>query len=239
MKRVFISDLHLDENETVLRDALAHFLKTQCSDADELYILGDLFEAWIGDDDPREHSRTIVHMLSDLTCSLFIMHGNRDFLIGHQFCRETGATLLSDPTLISIGDENVLLSHGDSFCTLDLGYQKLKPILRSKEFQREFLQKDFKEQELISKQMRGESKNQTENKDEEIMDVSPSTVILAMEQNRVRRLIHGHTHRPAIHEHRLKDSVGLRYVLGDWRPSTTFLVTEDTNYDLRNFNYNA
>ena len=239
MKRVFISDLHLDENESVLRDALAHFLKTQCSDADELYILGDLFEAWIGDDDPREHSRAIVHMLSALTCSLFIMHGNRDFLIGDKFCRETGAKLLKDPTVISIGDENVLLSHGDSFCTLDLGYQKLKPILRSKEFQREFLQKDLKERELISKQMRGESKKQTENKDEEIMDVSPSTVILAMEQNRVRRLIHGHTHRPAIHEHRLKDSVGLRYVLGDWRPSTTFLVTEETNYDLRKFHYRA
>ena len=237
MKRVFISDLHLDENESVLRDALAHFLKTQCSDADELYILGDLFEAWIGDDDPREHSRAIVHMLSALTCSLFIMHGNRDFLIGDKFCRETGAKLLKDPTVISIGDENVLLSHGDSFCTLDLSYQKLKPIMRSKEFQREFLQKDFKERELISKQMRGESKKQTKNKDEEIMDVSPDTVILAMEQNRVRRLIHGHTHRPAIHEHRLKDSVGLRYVLGDWRPSTTFLVTDETNYYLRKFNY--
>ena len=143
MKRVFISDLHLDENESVLRDALAHFLKTQCSDADELYILGDLFEAWIGDDDPREHSRTIVHMLSTLTCSLFIMHGNRDFLIGDQFCRETGAKLLKDPTVISIGDENVLLSHGDSFCTLDIDYQKLRPILRSKEFQREFLQKEL------------------------------------------------------------------------------------------------
>ena len=239
MKRVFISDLHLDENESVLRDALAHFLKTQCSDADELYILGDLFEAWIGDDDPREHSRAIVHMLSALTCSLFIMHGNRDFLIGDKFCRETGAKLLKDPTIISIGDENVLLSHGDSFCTLDIDYQKLRPILRSEEFQREFLQKELKERELISKQMRGESKKQTKNKDEEIMDVSPSTVILAMEQNRVRRLIHGHTHRPAIHEHRLKDSVGLRYVLGDWRPSTTFLVTEETNYDLRKFNYRA
>ena len=239
MKRVFISDLHLDENESVLRDALAHFLKTQCSDADELYILGDLFEAWIGDDDPREHSRTIVHMLSTLTCSLFIMHGNRDFLIGDKFCRETGAKLLKDPTVISIGGENVLLSHGDSFCTLDIDYQKLRPILRSEEFQREFLQKELKERELISKQMRGESKKQTKNKDEEIMDVSPDTVILAMEQNRVRRLIHGHTHRPAIHEHRLQDSVGLRYVLGDWRPSATFLVTEDTNYDLRKFNYRA
>ena len=239
MKRVFISDLHLDENESVLRDALAHFLKTQCSDADELYILGDLFEAWIGDDDPREHSRAIVHMLSALTCSLFIMHGNRDFLIGDKFCRETGAKLLKDPTVISIGGENVLLSHGDSFCTLDIDYQKLRPILRSEEFQREFLQKELKERELISKQMRGESKKQTEKKDEEIMDVSPSTVILAMEQNRVRRLIHGHTHRPAIHEHRLKDSVGLRYVLGDWRPSTTFLVTDETNYDLRKFNYRA
>ena len=237
MKRVFISDLHLDENETVLRDALAHFLKTQCSDADELYILGDLFEAWIGDDDPREHSRTIVQMLNTLTCSLFIMHGNRDFLIGDQFCRETGAKLLEDPALISIGDENVLLSHGDSFCTLDLNYQKLRPILRSKEFQREFLQKELKEREFISQQMRGESKKQTGNKDETIMDVSPETVTLAMESNRVRRLIHGHTHRPAIHEHRLKDSVGLRYVLGDWRPSTTFLVTEDTTYDLRKFNY--
>lgn len=239
MKRVFISDLHLDENESVLRDALAHFLKTQCSDADELYILGDLFEAWIGDDDPREHSRAIVHMLSALTCSLFIMHGNRDFLIGDKFCRETGAKLLKDPTVISIGGENVLLSHGDSFCTLDIDYQKLRPILRSEEFQREFLQKELKERELISKQMRGESKKQTKNKDEEIMDVSPDTVILAMEQNRVRRLIHGHTHRPAIHEHRLKDSVGLRYVLGDWRPSTTFLVTEETNYDLRKFHYRA
>ena len=237
MKRVFISDLHLNENETVLRDALAHFLKTQCSDADELYILGDLFEAWIGDDDPREHSRTIVQMLNALTCSLFIMHGNRDFLIGDQFCRETGAKLLEDPALISIGDENVLLSHGDSFCTLDLNYQKLRPILRSKEFQREFLQKELKEREFISQQMRGESKKETGNKDETIMDVSPDTVRLAMESNSVRRLIHGHTHRPAIHEHRLKDSVGLRYVLGDWRPSTTFLVTEDTSYDLRKFNY--
>ena len=237
MKRIFISDLHLDQNQTILRDALEQFLETHCSDADELYILGDLFEAWIGDDDPREHSRTIVKMLSTLNSKLFIMHGNRDFLIGDRFCQETGAELLEDPSLISIGNENVLLSHGDSFCTLDLSYQKMRPILRSKEFQRDFLQKELKEREFISEQMRGESKKHTGNVDTEIMDVSPESVIRAMEGNNAHRLIHGHTHRPAIHQHRLKQGIGLRYVLGDWRPSTTFLLTKGTSYELKEFNY--
>ena len=237
MKRLFISDLHLNQNQTMLRDALKQFIETQCSDADELYILGDLFDAWIGDDDPRKHSRTIVDMLSSLTCKLFIMHGNRDFLIGDRFCQETGAELLKDPSLISIGNENVLLSHGDDFCTLDQSYQKLRLILRSKEFQRDFLQKELKEREFISQQMRGESKKHTGNMDEEIMDVSPESVILAMEHNKVHRLIHGHTHRPAIHQHNLKNGIGLRYVLGDWRPSTTFLVTNGTSYELKKFGF--
>tara|TARA_B100001093_G_C26579896_1_gene906788 strand:- start:43 stop:762 length:720 start_codon:yes stop_codon:yes gene_type:complete len=239
MKRIFISDLHLDQSQTILRDALKQFLETHCSDVDELYILGDLFEAWIGDDDPREHSRAIVGLLSSLTCKLFIMHGNRDFLIGDQFCQETGAELLEDPSLISIGNENVLLSHGDAFCTLDLNYQKLRPILRSNEFQRDFLRKELKEREFISQQMRGESKKHTGKVDEEIMDVSPESVILEMEHNNARRLIHGHTHRPAIHQHHLKNGVGLRYVLGDWRPSTTFLVTDGTSYELKKFDFLA
>ena len=237
MKRIFISDLHLDQSQTILRDALEQFLETHCSDADELYILGDLFEAWIGDDDPREHSRTIVEMLRSLTCKLFVMHGNRDFLIGDRFCQETGAELLKDPSLITIGNENVLLSHGDAFCTLDQSYQKLRLILRSKEFQRDFLQKELREREFISQQMRGESRKHTGNVAEEIMDVTPESVILAMEDNDVHRLIHGHTHRPAIHQHRLKHRIGLRYVLGDWRPSTTFLLTNDTSYELKEFNF--
>ncbi len=239
MKRIFISDLHLDKSAPHLKDALEYFLHTECSDADELYILGDLFEAWIGDDDPREHSREIVKMLGSLTCQLFLMHGNRDFLIGDQFCKETGAKLLEDPSVISIDNEQVLLSHGDSFCTLDLSYQKLRPILRSNEFQKEFLSKELEEREFISKQMRGESTKHTGNIEEEIMDVSLETVITAMEQNGVDKLIHGHTHRPAIHQHPLKDRVGLRYVLGDWRPSTKFLVTEGNSYELKTFYFSA
>jgi len=237
MKRIFISDLHLDKKEPRLREAFEIFLAGECRDADQLYILGDLFEAWIGDDDSGKHSTDVINLLSGLSCELFLMHGNRDFLIGDRFCEATRATLLQDPSLISIGDENVLLMHGDSLCTLDTGYQHVRQVLRSEAFQSDFLKKTISEREHITQQMRGQSKKHTSTMKEEIMDVTPEEVVRTMNEKKATKLIHGHTHRPAVHEHQLENVIGHRYVLGDWRPSTRYLSVEGSDFQLKEFNF--
>ncbi len=237
MKRIFISDLHLDSEREDLASAFESFLSAHCRDIDELYILGDFFEVWLGDDDVSAFNQRIAKSLAALSCRVFLMHGNRDFLIGDAFCRLSGTELLSDPSLISLEDTPALLMHGDSLCTLDKEYMQARQLLRSDAFQVDFLKKPLSERAAIARQIRGESKAHTRETAEDIMDVTPSEVIDVMETAGVSVLIHGHTHRPDVHDVMLGGQTGRRYVLGDWHSSMVYLETIDDDIELRHYSF--
>jgi len=232
MERIFISDLHLDANRENLTLAFRQFLSERCQTIDELYILGDFFELWLGDDDHSVLNRGVIEALSSLPCDVFIMHGNRDFLIGEAFCDAAGAKMLPDPHPIILGNRPALLMHGDSLCTRDEEYMKARNLLRSAAFQRDFLSKQMPERKILAEQIRGKSQKVSREKAEEIMDVTPEEVIKVMDQAKASVLVHGHTHRPAVHEVDLHFGAGTRYVLGDWHTSMQFLKATDSDLQL-------
>lgn len=237
MKRIFISDLHLDDNRKDLTRAFTEFLDKHCQTIDELYILGDFFELWLGDDDQSPMNTEVIQTLSNLPCDVFIMHGNRDFLIGHAFCNAAGAKLLPDPYPITLGDQSALLMHGDSLCTRDEGYMEARTLLRSEAFQQDFLSKQMQERKIIAEQIRGKSQKVSREKAEDIMDVTPEEVTKVMNQAKTSILIHGHTHRPAVHEVDLQFGPGIRYVLGDWHTSTQYLRATGSDLELVQYNF--
>lgn len=232
MKRIFISDLHLDPARTDLTEAFLSFLGKECHNIDELYILGDFFEVWLGDDDVTPLSRTVTTALAELQCDVFIMHGNRDFLIGERFCRSANATLLTDPTLLDLDGLPVLLMHGDSLCTRDIAYMDARTKLRHPAFQADFLAKSLADRAAFAASIRGESNQLKRETAADIMDVTPQEVIHVMEQAGVDVLIHGHTHRPAHHEVAMSRGTGHRYVLGDWDPAMVYLLSQGASLSL-------
>jgi len=237
MIRIFISDLHLDADRENLTRAFIQFLSEQCQTIDELYILGDFFELWLGDDDKSPLNNEVVKALSSLPCDVFIMHGNRDFLIGEVFCNAAGAKLLPDPYTINLGDQPALLMHGDSLCTRDEEYMKARTLLRSDAFQQDFLSKQMQERKIIAEQIRGESQKVSREKAEDIMDVTPEEVTKVMNQARTSILVHGHTHRPAVHELGLQFGPGTRYVLGHWHTSMQFLRANGSDLNLVRYDF--
>ena len=219
MPTLFISDLHLDPARPHIVDLYTRFLAGQARGADALYILGDLFESWIGDDDDSELAERVASStkaLCDSGVPVFFMHGNRDFLLGADYAARAGMTLLPDPMMITLAGENTLLMHGDTLCTDDIEYQKFRTLVRDPGWQRQFLAKPLSERRAFAAQARGESKQQTAMKAAEIMDVNRRAVEEAMRAHSVRRLIHGHTHRPATHQFELDGQTAERIVLGDW-----------------------
>jgi UDP-2,3-diacylglucosamine hydrolase len=216
---LLISDLHLEQERPDISRAFLHFLATRARQADALYILGDFFEVWIGDDAISPFQREIAQALRALSESgtrLYLMHGNRDFLIGKAFCREAGATLLSDPCLVEMGGERVLLMHGDSLCTLDVGYMKLRRWLRNPLVLFILRNLPLATRHKLARKLRSESRAQSRMKASEIVDVTPDEVARVMAEHGVRTLIHGHTHRPAVHELQVNGQAARRIVLGDW-----------------------
>jgi len=219
MSTYFISDLHLDETRPVISRAFFDFLDQKARGADALYILGDFFEVWVGDDDDSAYSREVVARLrefSDSGTPLFFMHGNRDFLVGEQFCREAGATLLGDPTVIDLYGKPVLLMHGDSLCTRDTEYMAFRQQARSPEWQQALLAQPLEARRAFARNARQQSKSMNSLKAEDIMDVTPSEVVAALERHNAQIMIHGHTHRPDCHELVANGSPAQRWVLGDW-----------------------
>jgi UDP-2,3-diacylglucosamine hydrolase len=211
---LFISDLHLDVARPAVTRALASFLARH-QHCDRLYILGDLFEAWIGDDDDAPIAAEIAALLRAYSAAgpaLFIMGGNRDFLLGEAFCETAGAQLLADPTVIDLYGEPTLLMHGDSLCTADTQYQAFRCTARDPLWQKKLLARSLQERRTLAGDLRAMSKDANSNKAEDIMDVTPSEVDKVMREYGVKQLIHGHTHRPATHT----VSAGYRWVLGDW-----------------------
>jgi len=223
---LFISDLHLEESRPDITGAFLSFLKEEAPGAEKLYILGDFFEAWIGDDEHtplQEQVAAALRELSENGTSIFLMHGNRDFLLGEDFCARAGATLLDDPTLIDLHGTPTLLMHGDSLCTADVEYQKFRANMRNPQTQKLILARPLKDRQQMARQLRELSMATNRGKAEDIMDVTPDEVVRVMENHNVPQLIHGHTHRPAEHKLEVNGETAKRIVLGDWDENVWWL----------------
>lgn len=231
-----ISDLHLDETRPGVTAGLGAFIGG-LQHVDALYILGDLFEAWIGDDDDRPLVQTVSGLLwslHDRDITLYLMPGNRDFLLGDAFCDRIGAHLLHDPCVHVLAGERTLLMHGDSLCTGDVDYQSFRQMTRNPAWQADVLAKPLAERRRLAAELRAMSQDANSMKAEDIMDVDPGAVRDSMHHWQVQRLVHGHTHRPARHEL----TAGTRWVLGDWGEQTGWrLDIDDRGPVLQDFSF--
>ncbi len=235
MTTLFISDLHLDPARPQITRLFLDFMKTEARAAEALYILGDFFELWIGDDDPdAHHARVIasVRELADCGVQVYFMHGNRDFLIGERFAHAAGCTLLPDPYLADLYGLLTLLMHGDILCTDDVEYQAFRKMVREPARQQAFLEKSVEERRTYMTQARAATKLRTQAKAEYIMDVNQQAVETMMKQYAVTRLIHGHTHRPAVHTFQSDGIEKTRVVLGDWYEQGSMLKVNKSDIRL-------
>jgi UDP-2,3-diacylglucosamine hydrolase len=236
MARLFVSDVHLDASAPQATEQFVDFLSSYAAGAEALYILGDLFEVWIGDDDPNPEKARITDALRGLTASgvaCFVIHGNRDFLLGRQFCDRTGSRLLQDPVIAEFDGERVLITHGDALCTDDHAYQELRSVVRTADWQRRFLALPFDVRDRFANKARAGSKAHNARMAPQIQDVNADAVELAYRTARVRRLIHGHTHRPGIHDTLIDGEPAQRIVLGAWYEEGSYLVYESGRYELK------
>lgn len=230
---LFISDLHLEPGRPAVTQALFDFLDRhrQCAG---LYILGDLFEAWLGDDDDAPLGGEVADALRDFSAAgppVRIMRGNRDFLLGQAFCERAGAQLLDEPAVCSVGGQRCLLLHGDSLCTRDVDYQAFRAQRDDPQWRAQLLAMSLPQRRALAASLREGSRRATRDKPEDIMDVTPEEVERSLRQWQVSRLIHGHTHRPAHHRHRH----GERWVLGDWEQSARYLKVSDEGWRLEDW----
>lgn len=220
MATLFISDLHLCAERPGINALFLDFLDTEAAKAEALYILGDLFEVWIGDDaSVAEHDRVIKALLRLTTggVPVYVMHGNRDFLMGRGFEQASGCKLIPDPTIISLySGTPTLLMHGDTLCTDDVEYQRFRAQVRDPRWQQQMLALPAEQRAAIAKNYRAQSQEQSRHKAEDIMDVNQQAVAQALREHGVTHMIHGHTHRPAIHDFTLDGKSARRIVLGDW-----------------------
>ncbi len=239
---LLISDLHLQEERPDITRAFLDFLGGRARSAEALYILGDFFEAWIGDDAMTPFQSSIcaaLRALSDGGTKIFLMHGNRDFLIGSTFCKKAGCTLLADPSLVRLNGEPVLLMHGDSLCTRDEGYMRLRRVLRNPLTLFILRHLPLGTRHKLARKLRSESRAQTQMKARDIVDVTPEEVPRVMRQHGVATLIHGHTHRPAVHELQIGDLPARRIVLGDWDRQGWVLQVDERGFNLAPFDFPA
>ena len=234
MKPRFISDIHLSKDNPHLTNAFKSFLDESKNACTHLFILGDLFEAWIGDDDEDLYHQEIKKILIDFTLGgpeTFFMHGNRDFLIGKVFADEVGISILPDPYSLNINGLKVVCSHGDFLCTDDTDYIDFRNQVRSKNWQTDFLSKGIDERKSIASSLRTSSKEAMSEKSLDITDVNIESVNGFIKENNPDIFIHGHTHRPGIHETKSCK----RIVLGDWDKYGWYLAINEKNYDLKKF----
>jgi UDP-2,3-diacylglucosamine hydrolase len=236
MARLFVSDVHLDADAPQATEQFLDFLASHAASAEALYILGDLFEAWVGDDDQDEQKQRVCAGLKSLDrrgVACFALHGNRDFLLGAGFSARSGCRLLSDPVVAQFDGERVLLTHGDALCTDDHAYQELRSLVRTSAWQRRFLALPRSHRELLADEARAGSRRHTARTVPYIMDVNEAAVAAALRAARVRRVIHGHTHRPGVHDLELDGAPAQRIVLGAWYEQGSYLSYERGRYELR------
>jgi UDP-2,3-diacylglucosamine hydrolase len=235
---LFISDLHLDGTRPEITAQFLEFLEREARSAEALYILGDLFEAWIGDDDPDPDKRRVIQGLHSVTSAgvkTYLIHGNRDFLIGQRFCRETGVELLKDGTVIDLYGRRVLLMHGDLLCIDDHSYQRLRRIVRNPIVQFVMRRLTLGQRQRLAERMREGSKEHIASMDiaaPEIMDVNQDEVRRTFARYGVDCIIHGHTHRPAVHEMQIDGKPAVRIVLGDWYEQGSVLRWNERGFEL-------
>ena len=226
MSSCFISDLHLDHKREDIKKAFFKFLESEAYEFKNLYILGDLFEVWIGDDFEDDFTNQVISKLKKFSQSnknIYIMHGNRDFLLGEKFAEKCGAKLIPDPLILEGKGKKIMLSHGDIFCTDDMEYQDFKEKVRNEKWKIEFLSKNLRDREQIAKNLRQESAVKNAKKQDYLMDVNKSEVEKIAQENKIEILIHGHVHRPKIHN----EVFGQRIVLGDWDKKYWFISLID------------
>jgi UDP-2,3-diacylglucosamine hydrolase len=216
---LFISDLHLSLDKPEITRRFLSFLENRAVGAEALYILGDLFDAWVGDDDPTPPNSKIKLRLKKLTnagIKVYLQPGNRDFLLGERFCDETGVTLLGDYEVIDLYGVPTLLTHGDLLCTDDLPYQAFRAKSHTPEWMRSVLSKPLLLRLLAARWYRWRSFLHKRKKSREIMDVNQETVIQVMKEYGCLQLIHGHTHRPNVHDIQIDGCTARRFVLAAW-----------------------
>ena len=234
MTSFFISDIHLSDSNNKLSSAFINFLKKSKNSCSQLFILGDLFEVWIGDDHKTDFIDIIKSELLNFTTNgpdTYFMHGNRDFLIGEKFTADTGIKILPDPYEININNNKVLLSHGDFLCTDDIDYINFRNQVRDKLWQNDFLGKSIEERNEIASKLRSDSNDATQNKSSEITDVNELSVKKIINDYSPNIFIHGHTHRPNIHEY----ASSKRIVLGDWGDFGWYLYLDEKSCNLEKF----
>ena len=235
MSTLFVSDLHLDALAPAAGEQFRAFLAGRARGAEALYILGDLFESWIGDDDDDPYRAEICAALAQLTASgvpAYVMHGNRDFLLGHGFEARSGAHLIDDPVLIKLYGEPVLLTHGDALCTADHAYQRLRATVRDGSWQQHFLALPLATRRALAQRARAGSRRHTSYSAADIMDADGAAVLAVMRACGVKTLVHGHTHRPAVHSLELDGAPARRIVLGAWHEHGSCLSWEASGFSL-------
>jgi len=238
VKQLFISDLHLSEQQLQLEKLFHQFMQSQTSDADELYVLGDLFDVWIGDDVVDAVAKRVITAFKKFSSAggrLYFFHGNRDFLLGADFAAATGGTILDEPYKITLAGRQALLLHGDTLCTKDIEYMAFRKEVRSEKWQLQTLALSKQERQAIASNMRAESMARGKTLTDEISDVTHSEVIKLMEQSAVSLLIHGHTHRQNRHSLTINHQPAERIVLGDWGETGCTLIVENNHLELHNF----
>jgi UDP-2,3-diacylglucosamine hydrolase len=237
---LLISDLHLEEQRPDITRAFLALLDGRARAAESLYILGDFFEAWIGDDAMSPFQLSIckaLRALSDSGTQVFLMHGNRDFMVGTAFCKAAGCTLLKDPSVVQLNGEPVLLMHGDSLCTRDEAYMRMRRYLRNPLTLWVLRHLPLGTRHKLARKLRNESRAQTRMKANDIVDVTPEEIPRIMAQYGVRTLIHGHTHRPAIHKLQVGNDAAKRIVLGDWDRQGWALQVDEQGFQLAAFDF--
>ncbi|CAM7918212.1 UDP-2,3-diacylglucosamine diphosphatase [Atlantibacter hermannii] len=235
MATLFIADLHLSTEEPAITAGFLRLLEGEARTAEALYILGDLFEAWIGDDDPNPLHAAIAAAIRALVESgvpCYFIHGNRDFLIGKRFARQSGMMLLPAEKVLTLYGERVLIMHGDTLCTDDVGYQRFRAKVQQRWLQTLFLSLPLFIRQRIAAKMRAGSKASNQTKSDAIMDVNQQAVSEVMHQHHVRHLIHGHTHRPAIHDLQIEGHPARRYVLGAWHQEGSMIKASENGIEL-------
>jgi UDP-2,3-diacylglucosamine hydrolase len=231
MKTLFISDLHLEENRPEMAELFINFLINEAIQADALYILGDFFEAWIGDDDLTPFHQKIIAALRSVTqkgLPVYMMHGNRDFLLGKRFMRATGCQLLPDEKVINLYGTPTLLLHGDTLCTQDVKYLKFRKKSRTWLYKKLASLKSLESRRAIAAKMRASSKEHMRNLADYMMDVTQEEVEHVMQRRQVQHLIHGHTHREGVHHFTINNQPATRTVLGAWHEHGYVLICDNT-----------
>ncbi len=236
MTAYFVSDVHLDPARPDVTDCFLDFLKTDVAGAESLYILGDLFDVWIGDDNPEPHDARVLSAIGELSAAgtaVSFIRGNRDFLLGPASAAHAGMEILDDGTLINVAGTPAMIMHGDILCTDDRAYQRFRKVVRSGAVQRAFRSLPAGFRRSIAAYARRRSSAANAGKPAYIMDVNEQAVVETLRNAAIDTLIHGHTHRPAIHAIDTPELGGTRIVLGDWYQQGSFLIWNESGYDLK------